>query len=156
MVENYNEKEHSQLLKYSKELAKQGKNLADEDHSKYVQLFHYSVMVYTQLTWEMKDQLLKIVKQFLENKISSFELSQLFQEKVKLNDDFASTNALEIDNIHEKADRFTNFVDDILLSYDLCDPTLEPEIRLPGHITETEFKQEVKDNFLDLQKFLED
>ena len=155
MVENYNEKEHSQLLKYSKELAKQGKNLADEDHSKYVQLFHYSVMVYTQLTWEMKDQFLKIVEQFLENKISSFELCRLFKEKLDLNDDLADTKILQMDNIHEKASRFTDFIDDILTSYEVCDESLESDI-LVDHISEIEFKKEVKDNFLKLQKFLEE
>ena len=154
MTKYYNKEKHRQLLKYSEDLRKQGKLIAKESRKDYLELLSYSAMVYSQLNWEIQDQYLEIIKEFLENKIPSFEFCNILNEKLELSEKL-SNNSLQSDDIHEKASKFTDFLDDLSISCEVCDRNPEP-CRLPGHIGETEFRKEVEENFFELQKFLEE
>ena len=149
----YNKEKHRQLLKYSEDLRKQGKSLEKESSEDSFELLSYSALVYSQLNWEIKDQYLEIIKEFLENKIPSFEFCEILKEKLELSEEL-SENRLASNNIHEKASDFTGFLGDIAISCEVCDRSPEP-YRLPGHIGEIEFRKEVEENFFELQKLLE-
>ena len=153
MDKDYNKEKHRQLLKYSEDLSKQGKFLAKESKEDYLELLSYSAMVYSQLNWEIQDQYLEIFKEFVANKITSFEFCEILEEKLELNEELSNT--LQFDVIHEKASNFTDFLDNLSTSCEVCDRNPEP-CRLPGHIGETEFRKEVEENFFELQKFLEE
>jgi len=90
----------------------------------------------------------------LENKISSSQFCELLEEKLELTEEL-SNNTLEPDSIHEKASKFTDFLDDLSIACEVCDRSPEPYI-LPGHIGETEFRKEVEQTFFEFQKFLEE
>ena len=49
MNNDYNKDKHSQLLKYFKDLRKQGKSIGKESRKDYLKLLSYSAMVYSQL-----------------------------------------------------------------------------------------------------------
>ena len=89
----------------------------------------------------------------MENKIPSFEFCEILEEKLELSEELSNT--LQSYNIHKKARKFTDFLDDLSISCEVCDRNPEP-CRLPGHIGETEFRKEVEENFFELQKFLEE
>jgi len=118
-----------------------------------LKLLSYSAMVYSQLNWEIQDQYLEIFKEFVGNKIPSFEFCEILEEKLKLNEELSDT--LQFDVIHEKASEFTDFLGDASISCEVCDRNPEP-CRLSGHIGETEFRKEVEEIFFELQKFLEE
>ena len=151
---DYNRDKHRQLLKYSEDLRKQGKSIAKESKKDYLELLSYSAMAYSQLNWEIQDQYLEILKEFLENKIPSFEFCEILEKKLELSEEL-SNNTLEFDGIHEKASKFTDFLDDLAIACEVCDRDPEP-FRLPGHIGETEFRKEVEENFFELRKFLKE
>ncbi len=69
-------------------------------------------MVYSKLNWEIQDQYLEIFKEFLVNKIISFEFCERLEEKLELNEELSNT--LRFDVIHEKASNFTDFLDNLL------------------------------------------
>ena len=154
MNKDYDRKKHHRLLKYSENLRKQGKSIGTESREDYLELLNYSAIVYSQLNWKIKDEYLEIFKKFLKNKISSSQFCELLEEKLELTEEL-SNNTLESDYIHEKASKFTDFLDDLSIACEVCDRSPEPYI-LPGHIGETEFRKEVEENFSELQKFIEE
>ena len=82
-------------------------------------------MVYSQLNLEIWDQYLEIFKEFLENKITSFEFCKILKEKLELSEEL-SNNTLQYDDIHEKASKFIDFLDDVSISCEVCDRNPEP------------------------------
>lgn len=144
MDQIYNRKKHQQLLD-SKRL--EGKSA--------IELSNYRVMVYCQLIWGTRNEFLEIFKDFLENKITRGDFCELIDTKLTLAQDFANENVLENDIFDKVSEDFTSLVDDVIISCDICDPTPEP-YRLPHHIGETEFRQEIQELFLMLQKLVEE
>jgi hypothetical protein len=109
-------------------------------------------MAYNQLNWETQDQYLEIFKEFLENKIASFEFCKILKEEFELSEEL-SNNTLQSYEIHKKASKFTDFFNDLSISCEVCDRNPEP-FRLPGHIDETKLRKEVEENFLNYKNFL--
>ena len=153
MNKDYNKKKHYQLLKYSEDLKKQGKFIGKESRNDYLKLLNYSAIVYNQLNWEIQDEYLKIFKEFLLNRITSGKFCELLEEKRELNDELS--NKLQCDIIHEKADSFTDFIDNLSTSCEVCDRNPK-SYRLPGHISENELRKEIEETYLQIQKFLEE
>jgi hypothetical protein len=120
----YNKEKHRQLLNYSEELKKQGKFISEESR-----------------------------KDFLENKISSFEFCERLDKNLELSEELS--NILQFDSIHEKASKFSDFLDSVSISCEACDRSPEAFL-LPGEIGETEFRKEVEEHFFELQKLLEE
>lgn len=153
MNKGYNKKRHHQLLKYSENLKKQGKCIEKESPESYLKLLTYSAMVYNQLNWDIKDQYLEIFKKFLSNRITSARFCTILEEKLELNDKLSKK--LQYDIIHEKAANFTDFLDDVTISCEVCDRN--PEFcRLPGEISESELRNEIEEAYLQIQKFIEE
>lgn len=153
MNKDYNKKRHHQLLKYSENLRKQGKFIGKESRESWLELLTYSAMVYSQLNWDIKDQYLEIFKKFLSNRITSARFCELLQEKRELNNKLA--DKLQCDIIHEKATNFTDFLDDVSISCEVCDRNPE-SYRLPGEISESELRNEIEEAYLKIQKLLEE
>jgi hypothetical protein len=153
MDKDYNKEKHRQLLKYSEDLRKQGKSIAKESREDYLKLLSYSAMVYSQLNWEIQDQYLEIFKEFLSNRITSAKFYEILEEKLELSEELSNT--LQFDVIDEKAANFTDFLDNLSTSCEVCDRNPK-SCRLPGHIGETEFQKEVEENLFELQKFLKE
>ena len=152
MKENYNKDKHFQLLQYSEDLKKQGKFIGTESWEDHLKLLNYSAMVYSQLNWEIQDQYLEIFKKFISNGITSTEFCKILNEKLELNQELL--DELKFDLIHEKSKDFTDFLDDLSLSCEMCDRSAE-SYRLPGYISESELRNEIKQTYLQIEKFLE-
>lgn len=150
---NYSKNRYVQLLKYAEDLKQKGKLLQKESTEDYFELLHYLALVYSELNWQIKNHYLEIFKDFLENKIGSFEFCEILKERLQLSEELSDTS--QFDSINEKASKFTDFLDNVSISCDVCDRSSEPD-RLPGHIGETEFQKEVEEVFFELQKFLEE
>lgn len=153
MNNDYNKEEHYQLLKYSEDLTKQGKFIGKESREDYLKLLSYSAIVYSQLNWEIHGEYLEIFKKFLSNKITSLKFCEILEEKLELNDELSNT--LGYDIIHEKAANFTEFLDNLSTSCEVCDRNPESS-RLPGHISESELRKEIEETYRQIQKFLEE
>jgi len=153
MNKDYNKEKHHQLLKYSEDLRKQGKFIEKESRESYLKLLSYSAMASSQLNWEIQDQYLKIFKKFLSNRITSVRFCEILQEKLELNDELS--DKLQCDIIDEKAAKFTDFLDNLSISCEVCDRNPE-SCRLPGHISESELRNEIEEAYLQIQKFLEE
>lgn len=74
------------------------------------------------------------------------------QEKLELNHELS--DKLQCDIINEKAANFTDFLDNLSISCEVCDRNPE-SCRLPGHISESELRNEIEEAYLQIQKFLE-
>ena len=153
MNKDYNKEKHHQLLKYSEDLRKQGKFIGKESREDYLKLLSYSAMVSSQLNWEIQGEYLEIFKKFLSNRITSVKFCEILEEKLELNDEFS--NKLQCDIVHEKAANFTDFLDNLSTSCEVCDRNPE-SCRLPGHISESELRKEIEETYLQIQKFLEE
>ena len=153
MEKNYNKDKHFQLLKYSEDLRKQGKFIGMESREDYLKLLNYSSMVYSQLNWEIQDHYLEVFKKFLSNEISSYQFCKILNEKLELNEELS--DELQFDLIHEKATNFTDFLDDLSISCEVCDRNSE-SYRLPGHISESELQKEIKQTYFQIEKFIEE
>ena len=110
------------------------------------------------------------MKKFVDKKISGTEFSDQFfqtwksdrdksvkfceilEEKLELTDELS--NKLQCDIIHEKSANFTEFLDNLFTSCEVCDRNRE-SYRLPGHISESELRKEVEETYLQLEKCLE-
>ena len=80
----------------------------------------------------------------------------MLEEKRELNKIFLDeSNELTFNVIHEKSLRFTDFLYDLLISYELCDRSPEC-VRLAGHIVENQLRTEIKKIYLQIQEFLEE
>ena len=75
------------------------------------------------------------------------------QEKLELNGELS--DKLQCDIIDEKVANFTNFLDDVSISCEICDRNPE-SCRLPGAISESELRNEIEEAYLQIQKFLEE
>ena len=73
--------------------------------------------------------------------------------KLELNDKLS--DKLQCDVIHEKAAIFTDFLDNLPTSCELCDRNPE-SCRLPNHIGENELRIEIAETYIQIQKFLEE
>jgi hypothetical protein len=153
MNKDYNKEKHRPLLKSSEDLRKQGKFIAKESREDYLKLLSYSAMVYSQLSWKIHDQYLEIFKKFLLNRITTVKFCEILEEKLELNEELSNT--LQFDVIHEKADNFTDFLDNLSISCEVCDRN-PASCRLPGHISDSELRKEIEETYLQIQKFLEE
>jgi hypothetical protein len=154
---HYNKDRHRELLDYQEMSRKKGKSLKKEFKEKNSELTDYIIIVYCHLNWEMKDEFLELFKEFLEKNISSFQFCGTLEKKLKLNENLSDDTLLS-DNfctIDPKADRFTDFIDDLLLTCEICDRNPEP-LRLRGYIGEMELREQIRETFFELQKFLEE
>lgn len=154
---HYNKDRHRELLDYQEMLGKKGKSLRNESKEKNSELKDYIIILYCHLNWKMKGQFLELFKEFLKNNISSFQFCETLEEKLQLNDDLSYDPLLSdsLCTIDPKADRFTDFLDDLLLTCEICDRNPEP-FRLRGYIGEMELREQIRETFFDLQKFLEE
>ena len=66
-----------------KSLRKQGKHISSESMEDYLELLHYSAIVYCQLNWRMKEEFLEILKKFFEDKISSYQFCKVLTKKME-------------------------------------------------------------------------
>ena len=153
MKQNYNKDEHRKLLKYSEALRKKGKFIGKESREDYLKLLKYISLVYSQLNWEIRDQYLEIFKKFMSNQITSFDFCQILNEKRVLNDELA--DEVLLDTLHQKAYDFTDFLDNLSDSCEVCDRSDEPW-RPRYNISESQLRDEIEETYLQLQKFLEE
>ena len=152
MNKDFNKEKYHQLLNYSEELRRQGKFIGKESNEDYLKLLSYSAMAYSQLNWDIRDQYLEIFKMFLSNQITSGKFCQLLEAKRELSEEL--TSEFQSDIIHEKAGNFTDFLDDLSVSCEVCDRGPESYIE-PGDISESELRTEIQETYLQIQKFLE-
>jgi hypothetical protein len=154
---HYNKNRHRELLDYEEMLRKKGKSLNNESKEKNSELIDYKIIVYCHLNWKMKDEFLELFKEFLKKNISSFQFCEPLEKKLKLNEDLSADTILSDSfcTIGPKADRFTDFMDDLLLTCEICDRNPEP-FRLRGYISEMELREQIRETFFELQKFLEE
>ena len=117
-----------------------------------MKLLSYSAIVSSQLNWEIQDQYLEIFKKLLSNRITSVKFCEILEEKLELNDELS--DKLQCDVIHEKAANFTDFLDNLSTSCEVCDGNTE-SCKLPGHRSESELRKEIEETYLQIQKFLE-
>jgi hypothetical protein len=154
---HYNKDRHRDLLNYQEMLGKKGKSLEKKSEEKESELTDSIIIGYCHLNWEIKDQFLELFKEFSENNISSFQFCETLEEKLRLNEDLSEDTLLpdSLCTIDPKADRFTDFIGDLLLTCEICDRNPEP-FRLRGYIGEMELREEIRETFFELQKFLEE
>ena len=119
MNKDYNKEKHHQLLKYSKDLKKQGKFIGKESREDYLKLLSYSVKLSDHVHWQQKRDYLNIMKNFVDLKIdgkqfvSQFnELHQSNQEIVKmLKTDLKQLNTFQL---NPKSFGFTEWTSGLL------------------------------------------
>lgn len=81
-------------------MKKKGSSLLDQSCDDFSQLSLYIGMVYNQLNWEIREQLIQIITEFLETKMASFELCEMLNEKLELTNELSDT--LRFDIIDDK------------------------------------------------------
>lgn len=116
----YNKTRHAQLLQSLDTLKKQDKLLGSVSRK---ELLAYSRMVYSQLNWKLKDQLVKLLnEEFMANKITSFQLCDILEKTLRCNEELFLLNPLQFDRVHKDAMMFTDFLEDLST---FCDTSSE-------------------------------
>ena len=96
---------------------------------------------------ELSDQFFQTWK---SDRDKSVKFCEILEEKLELTDELS--NKLHI--IYEKSANFTEFLDNLFTSCEVCDRNRE-SYRLPSHISESELRKEVEETYLQLEKCLE-
>ncbi len=152
MNNDYNKEQHRTLLEYSEKLKKQNKRLSQESTEDFFQLSVYSAMIFSQYTWDEREETLKVFRDFLTNEIPSYVFCEILEEKMRLNKTLLQSNPLKFNIIHQKAENFTNFISEVRMACEVC--CSYPEH--PGDISEIEFRKETEEIFLKLNELLEE
>jgi hypothetical protein len=75
---NYNSTRHSELLKRSKDLEKQGKHLYDENQDEYLELLDYRSTLENHIFWKNRRQFALLMENFINGIIDGEEFSDNF------------------------------------------------------------------------------
>ena len=135
MTINYNKKRYLELLK----------KRSEGDNSNYVELLKYSSQLEQQVEWELREQYLELMEDFLKDKISMPEFLTELQTK-----NYSIIAVVPFLESHR-----------ILLSLDKKAPKfnalMEPIIdELDGDLTGEEFTNFIQENFIKIKKYLKD
>lgn len=109
-------------------------------------------MVSNQLNWDIKDQYLKNFCR-TENRITSVRFCKILQKKLELNGELS--DKVQCDIIPERVANFTDFLDDVSISCEVCDRN-PGSCQLPGAISESELRNAIEEAYLQLHKFFEE
>ena len=100
---------------------------------------------------------MQLLEQFVEEKIDIGEFFITFEERAKLSDevkDILESNLILL-SPHPKSLDFSDFIGDILDDCEIYNPDPEP-FRKKYELDETEFRNSIKETYLQLQKFIEE
>lgn len=135
MTPNYNKKRYLELLK----------KRSDGDNSKDVELLKYSCQLEQQVEWELREQYLELMEDFLKDRISMPEFLTEFQTK-----NYSIIDAVPFLEKHrillsldKKAPKFSELMEPI-------HDELEGELSYTGE----EFTNFIEENFIKIKKYL--
>jgi hypothetical protein len=103
-------------------------------------------MIFSQYTWDEREETLKVFRDFLTNEISLYVFCEILEEKMRLNKTLLQSNPLKFNIIHQKAKNFTSRISDMRMACEVC----------PSDITEIQFRKETEEIFLELKGLLEE
>lgn len=128
----------------------------NESKKDSLELSHYSAMLASHLYWEIRDQYLKLLNEFMERKIDIPDFCIAFSRRISLNSEVVDTleSNLILLSPHEKSVEFADFIETIS---DYCDSySGEPEsLRESYELDDTEFQDSIEKTYRQLQNFLE-
>ena len=134
---NKNKKKYLELLK----------KRSEGDTSNYSELLRYSFQLEQQVEWELREQYLDLMEDFLKDKISMAEFFSELQTK-----NYAIINIIPILESHrillsldKKAPKF----------YELMEP-INAELEGDLSYTENEFRNFIQENFIKIKKYLKE
>jgi len=160
-----------QLLEYSNELEKNQKSLIKEDPIAFNKLLDFLVIIEENLHWKVKNQYVKLIKDFLNGNISADDFSTIFirmfektVEKVRrLETDLKEKNSFnplfqssEISKLllKGKACGIANLLSSVYGDCDRFNPDLSSEDDF--YLDEGQLKDSIEKTYLQIQKFLEE
>jgi len=157
--QNYNKERRSKLLNYDKKqhlelLNKQG----DEFKSK---LRTYSIILIDHLNWEIKDQYLELLKNYMEGKIDSFHFIMKFEERygsiekvadlLKSNRVLLSPDKNSFRSLRRALADFGDFLSQIDSCCKVYSDNPEP-FQQPGELTDVQFRHQIQKIYRKIQK----
>jgi len=156
-----------ELLEYSNELEKNQKSLIKEDPIAFNKLLNFLVIIEENLHWKVKNQYVKLIKDFLNGNISADDFSTIFirmfektVEKVRrLETDLKEKNSLNSSEISKlllkgKACGIANLLSSVYGDCDRFNPDLSSEDDF--YLDEGQLKDSIEKTYLQIQKFLEE
>jgi hypothetical protein len=135
MTTNYNKKHHLELLKQKS----MGDNSSEDE------ILRYSCILENQLEWEMRDQYLELMEEFLKENIS---MPEFFAElRIKNYSIIDSVTFLESHRILLSPDKKSSKFGKLL---EAVTDHLEGDL----YFTEDKFKNLIEENFIKIKKYL--
>jgi len=151
---NYDKKLHLELLKDCENLNQQGGLLSDELKSR---LRTYSVILIDHLNWEIRDQYLELLENYMEEKIDSFNFRIRFCERYESIGKVA--DLLQSNRVFLSPDENSLDFADLLSAIDSCCKAYsdDPEpFRNKFEIGDVEFRISIEKIYFKIQKFLKE
>lgn len=153
--QNLNKKRRSELLNYDKKLHlellnQQGGELKSK-------LRTYSIILIDHLNWEIKDQYLELLENYMEEKIDSFNFRIAFCERYESIDEVA--DVLKSNRVllspHEKSLDFGDFLSQIDCCCKVYSDNPEP-FQQKCELGDVEFRISIEKIYLKIQNFLKE
>ena len=144
---NYDKKLHLELLKDSEDLTGELK----------LKFFHYSAIQFNQLNYEIRDQYLELLDNYMERKIDSFNFIMKFEERYESIDKV--TEVLESNRVFLSPDENALDFGDFLSQIDCCCKVYSdnPEpFQQKGELGDVEFRIAIEKIYLKIQNFLKE
>ena len=158
MNQNFEKTKLYELLNYDKklnlELLKDSKNLTGELSLK---LIHYSAIQFNHLNWEIRDQFLEILENYIEERIDSFKFRIAFCERCESIQKVA--DLLKSNRILLSPDKNSLKFGELVSEIDTCCKAYsdDPEpFRNEFEIGEVEFRISIEKIYLEIQNFLKE
>lgn len=131
MNQKYNRQIHLELLKYKHSIEKQGKYLPIEDPEKDLALLKYSVIMNSHIHWENSDQYLKLMENFVHERISGSDFENQFLKIYNAVHDVSDLLEENLILLHpnEKADGFYLLTEDAFSACESFNPDPESQDR---------------------------
>lgn len=117
----------------------------------------YSIILTDHLNWEIRDQYLELLDQFLEKKINSFNFRIAFYERYESIENVA--NILKSNRVLLSPDKNSLYFGDLLAKIEDCYQAYSDEwefFRNKFEIGEVEFQISIEKIYLKIQNFLKE
>jgi hypothetical protein len=150
MNKDYNKEKHHQLLKYSEDLRKQGKDLYRENRNEYMELLHYRGRLEDHAFWKNRKQFVLLMDNLIYGLIDmeKFEItfSRLWEETLSAHSAF-QMDLKRVENLQldPRSDGFGSLITSVYRQFEV----LEDE-----ECTEQEVKDYVQNMLQKIQPYL--
>jgi len=158
MTETFNKSRYIELLTKDKNLESKNSSLDKLTELEYSELLSYSIILYSQIVYNRKEEYLSLIEKYLTNEINSlflrFEFFHLQTTHDKMTKNFENNFEL-LSNvlIDPKSEEFTRLLEDIAAACEALKSDDEPDQNYG--INELQFRAFLEKTFLQMKKYLD-